>query len=108
MTRQPCSCLHLDFAGPFQGKVFLILVNSYSKWLEVISIVSMTSPAIVKALQCSFGTHGLPDTIVTDNGAQFTSTVFQAFMEASLIGHITSALFHTSTNSRVEWMIQDY
>ena len=31
---QPWSRLHLDFAGPFMGHMFLILVDAHSKWIE--------------------------------------------------------------------------
>ena len=32
---QPWSRLHLDFAGPFMGHMFLVVVDSHSKWLDV-------------------------------------------------------------------------
>ncbi|KAL3205994.1 hypothetical protein MRX96_040441 [Rhipicephalus microplus] len=77
-SRNPWSCLHMDFAGPFQGQTFLIVVDSYSKWLEVIPTSSMTSQTVIGALQKLFATHGLPDTIVSDNGAQFKSKSFES------------------------------
>ena len=33
---QPWRRLHLDFLGPFLGATFLIVVDAYSKWLEVV------------------------------------------------------------------------
>lgn len=30
-----CTCLHLDFAGPLNGKYFLIVIDTNSKQLEV-------------------------------------------------------------------------
>ena len=36
--RWPCkawSRFHLDFAGPFMGHMFLIIVDAYSEWLKV-------------------------------------------------------------------------
>ncbi|KRZ48256.1 Uncharacterized protein T02_15229 [Trichinella nativa] len=39
----PWSRLHIDFAGPFQGKTFLIVVDTFSKWLEVIPISEMST-----------------------------------------------------------------
>ena len=32
---QPWSILHIDFAGPFMGKMFLVIVDAHSKWLDV-------------------------------------------------------------------------
>ena len=34
-SSQPWSRLHLDFAGPFMGHMFLVVVDSHSKWLDV-------------------------------------------------------------------------
>ncbi|XP_037565246.2 uncharacterized protein K02A2.6-like [Dermacentor silvarum] len=105
-TRTPWSRLHIDFAGPFHGQSFLIVVDSYSKWLEVIPMSSMTSSALITTLRRLFGTHGLPDTLVSDNGPQFTSTEFRGFLDANLIRQVTSAPFHPSTNGQSERMVR--
>ena len=31
---QPWSRLHLDFEGPFMGRMYLIIVDTHSKWLD--------------------------------------------------------------------------
>lgn len=31
---QPWSKLHLDYAGPFKGHMYLIIVDAHSKWLD--------------------------------------------------------------------------
>ncbi|XP_060108066.1 LOW QUALITY PROTEIN: uncharacterized protein K02A2.6-like, partial [Heteronotia binoei] len=80
-TRKPWSRLHIDFAGPFQGQIFLIIVDAYTKWLEVIPVGSTSSAAAIRALRRVLCTHGIPDTIVSDNGAAFTSGDFQAFLQ---------------------------
>ncbi|XP_060094562.1 uncharacterized protein K02A2.6-like, partial [Heteronotia binoei] len=92
-TRKPWSRLHIDFAGPFQGQTFIIIVDSYTKWLEVIPVGSPSSTAAVRALRRVLCTHGIPDTIVSDNGAAFTSADFQAFLQRYLIRHIRLAAF---------------
>ncbi|XP_060118370.1 uncharacterized protein K02A2.6-like, partial [Heteronotia binoei] len=105
-TRKPWSRLHLDFAGPFQGQIFLIMVDAYTKWLEVIPVVSTSSATAIRALRRAFSTHGIPDTIVSDNGAAFTSGEFQAFLQRYLIKHIRSAPFHPATNGQAERMVR--
>ena len=33
--QKPWSCIHLDYAGPCEGKMLLIIVDANSKWLDV-------------------------------------------------------------------------
>jgi len=33
--QQPCIRVHADNAGPMFGKIFLILTDAHSKWMEV-------------------------------------------------------------------------
>ncbi len=71
--KHPWSRLHADYAGPFMGKMFLVLVDAHSKWLEVHAVSSVTSATTIEMLRTIFATHGLPDILVTDNGSVFTS-----------------------------------
>ncbi|XP_026576533.1 uncharacterized protein K02A2.6-like, partial [Pseudonaja textilis] len=79
----PRSHLHIDLAGPVHGRTFLVVVDSYSKWIDLALLPSTTTQAIVKALTRLFVTHGLPDTLVSDNGPQFTSCEFSMFSKLS-------------------------
>ncbi|KRZ77842.1 Transposon Tf2-6 polyprotein [Trichinella papuae] len=75
--------LHIDFAGPFQGKTFLIVVDAFSKWLEVIPISEMSTRTVIEELRQLFATHGLPNTIVSDNAAQFNCPVSSGIKRTS-------------------------
>ncbi|XP_026573113.1 uncharacterized protein K02A2.6-like, partial [Pseudonaja textilis] len=98
----PWSRLHIDLAGPFQGKTFLVVVDSFSKWIDVALLLTTTTRAIAQALTHLFVTHGLPDTIVSDNGPQFTSTEFSRYVTNLGIRHILTAPFHPSSNGLAE------
>jgi len=37
---QPWARLHLDFAGPLKGKMYLTIVDAHSKWIEAINTSS--------------------------------------------------------------------
>lgn len=39
----PWQRIHIDFAGPFEGRRFLVVVGTYSKWPEIILLDSTTS-----------------------------------------------------------------
>jgi len=67
VPRQPWHRLHLDYAGPFMGSMFLVLVDTSTKWLDVVTMNSITSSVTIDKLQQIFSTHGLPKVIVTDN-----------------------------------------
>ena len=103
---QPWSRLHIDFAGPFMGRMFLILVDSHSKWLDVQVMQSISSNKTIEKLRVIFATHGLPHKVVSDNGPSFTSEEFKKFMKANGIKHITSAPYHPSTNGLAERAVQ--
>ena len=58
----------VTFAGPFQGKMFLIAVDSFSKWPEIVEMLSTTTGQTVKVLQDVFARHDLPEQLVSNNG----------------------------------------
>ncbi|XP_056132705.1 uncharacterized protein K02A2.6-like [Lampris incognitus] len=105
-TTKKWSRLHIDFAGPFQGKTFLIIVDSHSKWLEVAMVSSMSSSAVISTLRLLFATHGLPDVIVSDNGAAFTSEEFKEFARRNGIRAVSTAPYHPRSNGQAERMVQ--
>ena len=43
--QHPWSRLHIDFAGPIEGKMLLVVIDAYSKWVEAIPMGS-TSAAL--------------------------------------------------------------
>ena len=77
--------LHLDFAGPFMGKMFLIVFDSFSKWLEVYPMADIKTSSLVRHLRTSFSNHGIPLIIVTDNSSSFTSDEFKLFIEKTAL-----------------------
>lgn len=93
----PWRRLHMDYAGPFMGHMFLVLIDSYSKWLEVFPLKTASTEAMIQCLRSVFATHGLPEHIVTDNGTQFTSMEFQEFLRRNGSKHTTPP-GHPATN----------
>jgi transposase InsO family protein len=98
----PWRRLHMDYAGPFMGHMFLVVIDSYSKWLEVFPLKSATTDSTVRCLRSLFSVHGLPEHLVTDNGTQFTSFDFQKFLNANGIKHTTTSPGHPATNGMAE------
>ena len=105
---QPWKRIHVDFAGPFQGSMFLVVVDSHSKWLEVIPMTSATTGKTLEVLGVLFAAHGLPEQLVSDNGPQFSSAEFETCMKANGIKHIRSAPGHPATNGEAERFVQTF
>ena len=103
---RPWARLHVDHAGPFLGKQFLIVVDAYSKWLEAKPVPSVSSHTTISVLRSIFATHGLPETIVSNNGTAFTSMEFAEFTRRNGIRHRFTASYHPSFNGLAERAVQ--
>ena len=104
----PWTRIHVDFAGPIDGFMFLICVDSYSKWPEIIKMRSITSANTIRALRSIFCRFGLPRQIVSDNGRQFVSSEFRSFLKDNGIRQITSAPYHPASNGLAERFVRTF
>ena len=78
--------------------MFLVVVDAYSKFLEIVPMTHATSTNTITALRHIFSYFGLPEHLVTDNGTQFTSDEFQKFLRENDILHTLTAPGHPATN----------
>ncbi|XP_035897214.1 uncharacterized protein K02A2.6-like [Anopheles stephensi] len=103
----PWDRIHVDYAGPIFGTMLLIVVDAFSKWVEVKPTQSTTTAATIQLLDDLFAAYGAPVTIVSDNGTQFTSSEFKAFLQQSGVKfHKLSAPYHPATNGQAERYVQ--
>ena len=105
---QPWRRVHADYAGPYLGHMFLILIDAHSKWMEVHMTRSSTSLVTIEKMRSSFATLGLPEQLVTDNGPSFTSGEFRQFMRNNGVHHITTSPYHPSSNGLAERAVQTF
>lgn len=106
--KEPWSRIHIDYAGPFLNNYFLIVVDAYTKWLEVIPTTTITATATINILKNLFTTFGLPITIVSDNGRQFRSEEMMRFLKENGVQSKFTAPFHASTNGQAERCVQTF
>ncbi|GFO14921.1 transposon tf2-9 polyprotein [Plakobranchus ocellatus] len=105
---KPWQRIHIDYAGPFLNFMFLVIVDAHTKWVEIIPTATSTSSATINILSTTFARYGIPEQVVSDNGPQFTSEDFRAFMSSNGIKHTRSALYHPATNGLAERMVQSF
>ncbi|XP_022816983.1 uncharacterized protein K02A2.6-like [Spodoptera litura] len=95
--------IHIDFLGPISGSTFLVVVDAYSKWVEVYNMKCNTSTsATIDKLYEFMSRFGIPHTLVSDNGTSFKSHDFEAFCRVNGISHVTSPTYHAASNGQAE------
>ena len=98
--------MHIDYAGPMYGKMFLLMVDANTKWLEVDVTSSSTSAATIDLMRNSFAAFGLPEVIVSDNAATFTSDEFGDFLKRNGVRHVCTPPYHPASNGLAERAVQ--
>ena len=88
--------------------MFLLVVDAHSKRLDFHCFNSATTETTIKKLRDTFGTHGLPEVIVSDNASVFTRNDFKIFTRRNGIRHISTAPYHPSSNGLVERAVHTF
>ena len=87
-------------AGPMEGRMFLIVIDAHSKWIEVFPMATATAMTTIQRLRQLFAQFGIPESIVLDNGSQFTAGDLQEFCRMNGIRHISSC----TVSAFVKWI----
>lgn len=100
--------LHVDFAGPYLGHMYFLLIDAYSKWPEIFIMKNTTSKLTIDVFNKIFCTHGVPETVVTDGGPQLTSEECETFFKTLGVKHIVTAPHHPATNGEAENLVKTF
>ena len=74
---------HVDLAGPYVhgSHLPILLIDGYSKWMEVHTFLSATSTGTTTCLCKIFATFELPEVFVSDNARNFIGVMFETFLK---------------------------
>jgi hypothetical protein len=103
----PFAVWHLNMVGPLRQAPggfthLLVAVDKLSKWIEARPIINVRSEEVVSFFTDIIYRLGIPNTIITDNGTQFTEKKFLNFCDDNNICVDWSAVTHPKTNGQVE------
>ena len=71
-AKQPWSRIGTDLFE-LEGKSYVIAVDYTSRWFEFRELKSTSSGSVIRLLSEIFATHGIPDTVISDNGPQYSN-----------------------------------
>jgi transposase InsO family protein len=97
----------LNILGPFPRAIggfryLYIVVDKFTKWPEATPVVKINKHSAVKFIKSIVCKFGVPNRIITDNGSQFTSKVFQEYCEDLDIQICYASVAHPEGNGQVE------
>ena len=78
------------------------MIDYYSRYIEVAKLRATTSKAVIQHLKSIFSQHGIPETVFSDNGPQYSSSNFQLFSKEYGFTHSTSSPKYPQTNGAAE------
>ena len=63
------------------GIVYIMVIDYYSRWIERKRLDNMSSKSVVYVLREILASHGIPDSIISDNGPQFSAATYSASLQ---------------------------
>jgi len=78
-ANKPFEIIHIDKLT-LDGNKFLTLVDAFSKYAQAYYLTSNSSLEVVKNLLLYFSHHGIPKQIISDNGAEFDSSLVKEML----------------------------
>ena len=99
---RPWSDISVDQLDIVDGEHLLVVVDYYSRWPEVVLMRNTDANSVIKGIEGVFRTHGLPETVRSDNGPPFAFEQFESFLEYLDIQHKNGVLLWSQSNGEVE------
>ena len=99
--------VHVDIVGPFspdQGKRYLLtMIDRTTRWPEAIPMEDTTADTVLQTfLECWVSRFGIPLTVTSDRGAQFTSQLWNTTLGRLGVNISATTAYHPQANGVVE------
>ena len=99
----------MDIVGPLppseDHRYLLTIVDRHSRWPEAIPLKEISAASCAAAfIRCWLPRYGVPDSIVTDRGAQFTGALWRDLLEQLGVTSLSTMAYHPQANGMVERM----
>jgi hypothetical protein len=102
-----------DLVGPINppaaaGYKYILTIRClFSKYTQAIPLKTQSAEEVAKELMNVLCTYGIPEKILTDQGTNFMSKVFQELCKGFVIKTIKSTAYHPQSNGSLERFHRD-
>ena len=102
--REPWDTIAVDLMGPYpmtgrRKRFILVVTDLFSRWIEAFPLSFSEASVLTKKLEEEvFFRWGYPRVIISDNGPQFLSHVWNLACEKWQVHHWTTAIYHPQAN----------
>jgi transposase InsO family protein len=86
----------------WQNHTYLLIIDYYSRYIEIAKLNQATAEEVVNWSKSIFARHGVPETVISDNGPQFSSQLYAEFSQSYQFQHITSSPYYPQSNGEAE------
>ena len=85
---------------------YLLVVDYYSRYIEIAKLTSTSATSVITHLKSIFSRHGIPNTVMSDNGPQYSATAFEEFSKEYGFTHTTSSPRYPQANGAAERVVK--
>ena len=86
----------------WKQETYLLIVDYYSRFIEIAHLNRLTADEIIARTKSIFARHGIPETVISDNGPQYASEAYKKFAEEYQFKHVTSSPYFPQSNGEAE------
>jgi transposase InsO family protein len=80
----------------------LVAIDKFSKWIEAVPVTNQEPTTVVKFFESIVYRYSVPNSIITDNGTNFTLGEFQEFAKELGIKIKYASMAHPKSNGQVK------
>ena len=108
VVTEPFSQVAVDIIGPITptsssgNRYVLTLIDYATRYAEAAAIPRWDTTTVAEALYEMWSRLGIPDTVISDRGTQFTSDLMQEIFRLLGIKGVTTTPYHAQANGLVE------
>ena len=86
----------------WKQEIYLLIVDYYSRFIEIARLNRLTADEVIARTKSIFARHGIPETVISDNGPQYASEAYKKFAEEYQFKHVTSSPYFPQSNGEAE------